>query len=123
MLPIHPDRVRSKDSLRALATGFALVTFALPLRAEEVTVLWADPQCEMIFVQKTDGEFGTVLRLNDNPIDIGDKLEGDFAFIDQIRKVKNVTRGEEIMVRGVRYSTSRKWVLKVLPKRCKGPTE
>jgi len=121
MRPIHP--VLSKDFVRALAAGFAMLAFALPLRAEEVAVLWADSKCEMILVQKTDGEFGTVLRLNDNPIDIGDKLEGDFAFIDQIRKVKNVTRGEEIMVRGVRYSTSRKWVLKVLPKWCKGPTE
>jgi len=117
----HPDF--NKGALRALAAGAALLAFALPLRAEEVSVLWADPKCEMILVQKTDGEFGTVLRFNDTPIEIGDKLEGDFAFIDQIRKVKNVTRAEEIMVRGVRYSTSRKWVLKVLPKWCKGPTE
>lgn len=114
-----PRRVLARVSL----LGTALLACALPLRAEEVSVLWADPKCEMILVQKSDGEFGTVLRLNDNPIDIGDRLEGDFAFVDQIRKVKNVTRGEEIMVRGVRYSTSRKWVLKVLPKWCKGPTE
>jgi len=112
-----------KRLVRALLPGTALLLAALPLRAEEVEVLWADPKCEMIFVQKTDGEFGTVLRLNDNLIEAGDRLEGDFAFVDQIRKVKNVTRGEEIMVRGVRYSTSRKWVLKVLPKWCKGPTE
>ena len=121
MLSIPP--VQYKIFLRTLVPGFAALALALPLHAEEVSVLWSDPKCEMIFVQKADGEFGTVLRLNHNPIDIGDKLEGDFAFIDQIRKVKNVTRGEEIMVRGVRYSSSRKWVLKVLPKWCKGPTE
>ena len=109
--------------LRWLLPALTQLTAASPLRAEEVEVLWADAKCEMILVKKSDGEFGTVLRLNENLIEAGDRLEGDFAHIDQIRKVKNVTRNEEIMVRGVRYSTSRKWVLRVLPKWCKGPTE
>jgi len=112
-----------KNLYRSLFPGLTLLAAAEPLRAEEVEVLWADPKCEMIFVKKSDGEFGTVLRLNENLIEAGDRLEGDFAFIDQIRKVKNLTRGDEVMVRGVRYSSSRKWVLRVLPKWCKGPTE
>ncbi|MCC7546514.1 MAG: hypothetical protein IT532_01990 [Burkholderiales bacterium] len=107
----------------ALASGAAMLAAALPLRAEEIEVLWADPKCEMFLMQKQDGEFGTVLRLTVHPIRIGDRIEGDFAHIDQIRKVKNLDTGDDIMVRGVRYSTSRKWVLRVLPKWCKGPTE
>lgn len=117
------NRSTVEHLLRSLLPGLTLLAAATSLHAEEVEVLWADPKCEMIFVKKSDGEFGTVLRLNENLIEAGDRLEGDFAYIDQIRKVKNVTRDEEIMVRGVRYSSSRKWVLRVLPKWCKGPTE
>lgn len=117
--------VRSRPSplMRTLAPGLLLYGLTLPLHAEEVAVLWADPKCEMILVEKADGEFGTVLRLSEGRIGIGDKLEGDFAHIDQIRKVRNIATDEDLMVRGVRYSSSRKWVLRVLPKWCKGPTE
>jgi len=109
--------------VRTAAASLALVSIALPLRAEEVTVIWSSPKCEMIFVEKPEAEFGTVLRLSDGRTEIGDKLEGDFGPIDQIRKIRNLNTGEEIMMRGVRYSSSRKYVLKVLPKWCKGPTE
>lgn len=116
-------RSRCSSLTRTPALGLMLCGLTLPLHAEEVDVLWSDPKCEMILVEKADGEFGTVLRLSEGRIGIGDRLEGDFAHIDQIRKVRNVATGEDLMVRGVRYSSSRKWVLRVLPKWCKGPTE
>ena len=74
-------------------------------------------------VEKPGGEFGTILRLTDNRLEIGDKLEGDFESINAIRPMKNLASGEDIMMRGVRYSTSRKYVLQVMPKWCKAPKE
>ena len=37
--------------------------------------------------------------------------------------MKNLTSGEEIMMRGVRYSSKRSYVLQVMPKWCKAPKE
>jgi hypothetical protein len=96
-------------------------TFAA--QAGEATILWSRDRCEMILVEKPAGEYGVVLRLSDGRVDIGDKLEGDFESINQIRNIKNLASGEEIMMRGVRYSTSRKYVLQVMPKWCKAPKE
>ena len=91
--------------------------------AGEATVLWAKEGCEMILVEKPGPEFGTVLRLSEGRVEIGDKFEGDFDSIDQIRRVKNLVSGDEIMMRGVRYSSKRSYVLQVMPKWCKGPKE
>ena len=37
--------------------------------------------------------------------------------------MKNLASGEDVMMRGVRYSTSRNDVLQVMPKWCKAPKE
>lgn len=91
--------------------------------AGEATILWSRPKCEMILVEKPDGEFGVVLQLSEGRVDIGDRLEGDFESVNQIRNVKNLESGQEIMMRGVRYSSRRKYVLEVMPKWCKAPKE
>jgi hypothetical protein len=74
-------------------------------------------------LEKPSGELGVILRLNDNGLEVGDELEGDFDSINAIRPMKNLASREDIMMRGVRYSTSRKYVLQVMPKWCKAPRE
>jgi hypothetical protein len=98
---------------------------AVPCAAQagQATIVWSRAKCEMILVEKPDGEFGVVLQLSDGRRKIGDRLEGDFESINQIRNIKNLDSDEEIMMRGVRYSTSRKYVLQVMPKWCKAPQE
>jgi hypothetical protein len=64
-----------------------------------------------------------VLRLSEGRADIGDELEGDFESVNAIRQIRNRATGEDIMMRGVRYSSSRKYVLQVMPKWCKAPKE
>ncbi len=91
--------------------------------AGEATVLWAKTGCEMALVEKPDREVGVILRLSEGRVETGDKLEGDFDSVNMIRKMKNLESGEEIMMRGVRYSSSRKYVLQVMPKWCKAPKE
>ncbi len=103
--------------------GAALAGLAPNARAGEAVVLWSKQSCEIALIEKPGGEFGTILRLTDNRLEIGDKLEGDFESINAIRPMKNLASGEDIMMRGVRYSSSRKYVLQVMPKWCKGPKE
>jgi hypothetical protein len=103
--------------------GGIFAALAATAQAEEAVVLWSKQSCEMALIEKPNGEVGTILRLNDKPLEIGDKLEGDFESINAIRPMKNLTSGEDIMMRGVRYSTSRKYVLQVMPKWCKAPKE
>jgi hypothetical protein len=91
--------------------------------AGEATVLWSRQGCEMALVQKPGGEYGVLLRLSEGRVEPGDKFEGDFESIDQIRRMKNLDTGEEIMMRGVRYSSKRSYVLQVMPKWCKAPKE
>jgi hypothetical protein len=91
--------------------------------ADEATVLWSRQGCELALIEKPGGEFGVILRLSEGRVEPGDKLEGEFESINQIRKMKNLDSGDEIMMRGVRYSTSRKRVLEVMPKWCKAPKD
>ena len=100
-----------------------LILASAPAVAGEATVLWARSGCEMALVEKPGGEFGVVLRLSEGRVEIGDRLEGDFDSINAIRRMKNAESGEDIMMRGVRYSSSRKYVLQVMPKWCKAPKE
>jgi hypothetical protein len=100
----------------------ALAPVALA-QAGEAKILWSRERCEMLLVQKPDGEVGVILQLSEGRAQIGDELEGDFDSINSIRKMKNRVSGEEIMMRGVRYSSSRKYVLEVMPKWCKAPKE
>ena len=91
--------------------------------AGEASVVWSRPGCEFALVEKAGPEYGVILRLSEGRVEPGDTLEGDFESINQIRKMKNLESGDEIMMRGVRYSTSRKYVLEVMPKWCKAPKE
>lgn len=111
--------------LVAAASLLAGTLLSTPLAAQagQATIVWSRAKCEMILVEKPEGEFGVVLRLSDGRVNIGDRLEGDFDSTNQIRNIKNLDSDEEIMMRGVRYSTSRKYVLQVMPKWCKAPKE
>jgi hypothetical protein len=102
------------------SAALAVSTYA---HAGDAVVVWSRQSCEMALVETSAGQFGVILRLTDNRLEIGDKLEGDFESIDAIRRMKNLDSGEDVMMRGVRYSTSRKYVLQVMPKWCKAPKE
>jgi hypothetical protein len=115
---IHP----MKTSIAFVLALCALAPVALA-QAGEAKILWSREGCEMILVQKPDGELGVVLQLSEGRAQVGDELEGDFDSINSIRKMVNRASGEEIMMRGVRYSSSRKYVLQVMPKWCKAPKE
>ena len=112
-----------RPPIAAIALAGACVAASLTVQAGDAVVLWSQPSCEMALVEKPGGEFGVILRLTDNRLEVGDKLDGDFESIDAIRLAKNLASGEDIMMRGVRYSTSRKRVLQVMPKWCKAPKE
>lgn len=112
---MHP---RSKAAFLAIA-----LTAAGAAVAGEVTVLWSRQGCEMVLVEKPGPEYGVVLQLSDGDVQPGDKLEGDFESIDQIRRMKHLGNGQDIMMRGVRYSSKRSYVLQVMPKWCKAPKE
>jgi hypothetical protein len=107
----------------SLLLAGVLVATSFAAQAGEATIVWSRAKCEMVLVEKPEGEFGVVLQLSDGRVEIGDRLEGDFESINQIRNIKNLASGEEIMMRGVRYSTSRKYVLQSMPKWCKAPKE
>jgi len=114
---------RPLASRAALALAGAALAASFTAQAADAVVLWSKPSCEMALVEKPGNEFGVILRLNDNRLEPGDELEGDFESINAIRPMKNLASGEDIMMRGVRYSTSRKYVLQVMPKWCKAPKE
>ena len=114
---------RSIACYTAAALAAAALAASFTAQAADAVVVWSKQSCEMALVEKPSGEFGVILRLTDNHLKVGDELEGDFESINAIRKMKNLRSGEDIMMRGVRYSTSRKYVLKVMPKWCKAPKE
>ena len=111
---------------RRLRAGFLAIGLAAAANgalAAEATVLWSREGCELALIEKPGPEYGVIYRLSDGRVEAGDKLEGEFESINQIRKMTNLESGDEIMMRGVRYSTSRKYVLQVMPKWCKAPKE
>jgi hypothetical protein len=110
-------------SIRALLAAALLAGVCGAAHAAEATVLWSQDGCEFALVQKPDKEYGVIYRMSEGRVQEGDKLEGDFESINQIRKMKNLDSGEEIMMRGVRYSTSKKNVLQIMPRWCKIPKE
>jgi hypothetical protein len=82
------------------------------------TIVGLNVTCNLATVQKPD-EFGLVTLFSPNAVSIGDKVEGDFDSIKYMRKARNETTGKDIMIRGVRYSTSRRIVELEIPPECK----
>ena len=87
-------------------------------QAGPATVVGLNVTCNLATVQKPD-EFGLVTLFSPNAVSIGDKVDGDFDSIKYLRKARNETTGQDIMIRGVRYSTSRKIVESEIPPECK----
>jgi hypothetical protein len=111
--------------MRQVALALALSAIAPIAGADlgQAKILWSRDGCEMVLVERPDSQYGVVLQLSSGRVDIGDELEGDFESINAIRRMRNRTSGEDIMMRGVRYSSSRKYVLQAMPKWCKAPKE
>ena len=96
--------------LSVLAISFA--------HAGPATVLAVNEPCAFMLVQKPD-EFGLVTLFAQKVVSVGDKVEGDFESIKYIRKARNETTGKDIMIRGIRYSTSRRILEGEIPTECK----
>ncbi len=86
--------------------------------AGPATIVGLNVTCNIATVQKPD-EFGLVTLFSPNAVSIGDKVDGDFDSVKYIRKARNETTGKDIMIRGVRYSTSRRIVESEIPPECK----
>ena len=87
-------------------------------QAGPATVVALNVPCNLATVQKPD-EFGLVTIFSPNAVSIGDKVDGDFDSIKYMRKARNETTGKDIMIRGVRYSSSRRIVESEIPPECK----
>ena len=94
-----------KLQLTALA-GLSFLAIST-VQAGPATVLAVNGECELAVVQKPD-EFGLVTVFTPNAVSVGDVLDGDFESIKYIRKARNQTTGKDVMIRGIRYSTSRR---------------
>jgi hypothetical protein len=102
-----------------LITAAGLSALNVPIaQAGSATVVGLNTTCNLATVQKPD-EFGLVTLFSPNAVSIGDKVEGDFDSIKYLRKARNETTGQDIMIRGVRYSTSRKIVESEIPPECR----
>ena len=86
--------------------------------AGPATIVGLNVTCNIATVQKPD-EFGLVTLFSPNAVSMGDKIEGDFDSLKYMRKAHNETTGKDIMIRGVRYSTSRRIVESEIPPECK----
>lgn len=111
--------MKSKHLQIAVVAGLSLLASGSVL-AVEAKVLAINPDCELAVVQKT-GEYGLVTVFTHNAISIGDVLNGDFESIKYMRKARNENTGKDIMIRGVRYSSSRRIVESEIPPECKFP--
>jgi hypothetical protein len=107
-----------QNKLQLIAmTGLCALTISNAI-AGPATVVGLNQSCNLATVQKPD-EFGLVTLFSPNAVSIGDKVEGDFDSIKYMRKARNETTGKDIMIRGVRYSTSRRIVESEIPPECK----
>ena len=86
--------------------------------AGPATIVALNVTCNIATVQKPD-EFGLITLFSPNAVSIGDKIDGDFDSLKYMRKARNETTGKDIMIRGVRYSTSRRIVESEIPPECK----
>lgn len=108
--------MRFKLQLTAMA-GLCLLAISAA-QAGPATILAVNGECEMAIVQKPD-EFGLVTIFTPNAVSVGDVLDGDFDSIKYIRKARNQNTGKDVMIRGIRYSTSRRIVEGEVPPECK----
>ena len=89
--------------------------------AGQATIVSVNEKCNLAIVKKPD-EYGLVTLFSPGAAAVDDVVEGDFDSIKYMRKVLNITSGKDIMIRGVRYSTSRKILESEIPKECKDET-
>ena len=107
---------QNKLTLIAIA---ALSTLSMSgAHAGPATIVGLNVPCNLATVQKSD-EFGLITVFSPNAVSIGDKVDGDFDSIKYMRKAHNETTGKDIMIRGVRYSSSRRIVESEIPPECK----
>lgn len=109
--------MRQTNILALIVTGLIALNTSMA-HAGPATVVGINVTCNLATVQKPD-EFGLVTLFSPNAVSIGDKVEGDFDSIKYMRKAFNETTGKDIMIRGVRYSTSRRIVESEIPPECK----
>ena len=86
--------------------------------AGQAIIVSVNEKCNLAIVKKTD-EYGLVTLFSPNAASANDVVESDFESIKYMRKAANITTGKDIMIRGVRYSTSRKILESEIPKECK----
>ncbi len=104
-------------------TMAAFLAFSLPhAYAGPVTIVAVNAKCNLAIVQKPD-EYGLVTMFSVNAASVGDVVDGDFDSVKFMRKAHNETTGKDIMIRGVRYSSSRKIVESEIPSECKEPPD
>lgn len=109
-----------QNTIRITALAWLCIFSSASVQAGPAMVVGLNKTCNLAIVQKPD-EFGLVTLFSPNAVTIGDKIEGDFESIKSIRKAYNETTGKDIMIRGVRYSTSRRIVEAEIPPQCKEP--
>ena len=107
-----------RNIIQTLALAGLCLVAASTAQAGPATIVGLNVPCNLATVQKPD-EFGLITVFSPNAVSIGDKVEGDFDSIKYMRKARNETTGKDIMIRGVRYSSSRRIVESEIPPECK----
>ncbi|MEO6021587.1 MAG: hypothetical protein ABIP64_00390 [Burkholderiales bacterium] len=107
--------VRQKISIIFVAV--AIASAAIAANAGQATIVSINAKCNLALVKKSD-EYGLVTLFAPGAAAVDDVVEGDFDSIKYMRKAQNVTAGKDIMIRGVRYSSSRKILESEIPKEC-----
>jgi hypothetical protein len=110
-----------QNKIQALSIAALLAFGVSNAHAGQATVVSINEKCNLAVVQKPD-EYGLVTMFSVNAASVGDVVDGDFDSIKFMRKAHNQTTGKDIMVRGVRYSSSRKIVESEIPSECKEAT-
>ena len=95
----------------------AIAVTAEAVFAGQAIVVSVNEKCNLAIVKKPD-EYGLVTLFTPNAAAVDDVVDGDFDSIKYMRKAQNITSGKDIMIRGVRYSTSRKILESEIPKEC-----
>ena len=94
-----------------------LAGFVGAATAGQAIIVSINEKCNLAIVKKPD-EYGLVTLFAPGAAAVDDVVDGDFDSIKYMRKAQNITSGKDIMIRGVRYSTSRKILESEIPKEC-----